>query len=479
MTLPNQKSVAPIYNEDRPPSIAALYNEMRELREEVRELRKLCSRKKEERASSDINANSTRFLPGVGSSLRNSISSRPFSCTGLQNETPRLMEPSSNKNGALNSIDNPFGFRDQLERRTKDRRPMSLFPNVDSYYDVEMAGVADVTKTQASHSPFMSLAPEVRLMIFRELLVCQIPIDLAPISSEQHKNGYLRVRNYAHFRKTIRTRLHPLWLNRTMKAEADECFYSCNEFRFSSVRGWEEAHLFLYHIGDNIRSIRSLGVHIPIDGENRTPTPTGFNPKQEINEQLERCDQGLARPCRTWVGWSVDANFSCCIPFLEKAHGLQSLKLVLPSHYEVNADAIPLDTRSEISGCSESLPSGIKIESYLTGFWDSLKTLTLTHPKLKITLLLLKKQPELDDVPGLPKSFKSPTTPIIPGDSFSHQLAIIQASKFGWEIEEQYYNSRGHYPVAAEVEDEEGDEESSKLDPVRYKFEIKRTVVTP
>ena len=258
--------------------------------------------------------------------------------------------------------------------------------------------------------------------------------------------------NYTRLKKIFKTRLHPLWLNRTMKTEANEVFYSYNEFRLSGRKEWSEAFSFLHSTGSNIRFIRHLAVHIPFEAIDHTAFATGNKAEGLINEQLDGSDQGLRRIFLYGTGLHI--GLEDCLKMLKAAQNFQALKLILPSEYGIRDYAIPLDTVSEILGLSGPLHRTKTVGDQWLKRWHILETLNSIHPKLQITLLKLKRHPAW------------PSTTLIgdgicPGDPLNHRPIMFRAAKNNWKTEEQYYDAKGHYPVGPEDKEVEEDEEGN------------------
>lgn len=459
MAFPTQKRIIRTYDggrrnqpnhQKRSPSNAALYSEICELRKEVRELQERCRRDREERASSTINTDTVGTSSSTGNTSFPTFSSRPFSHTVPQNESLGLMRPSSISDGAPASHSDPFssisfGLGNQTQPQIGFRRSPGSPSSTKDYHEVRMKdAVVQATDPQVPNSPFMKLPAEIRVKIFRKLLTFETAaIDLAPISPEWNKNGRLRVKHYERFWKMLKEDLPKLWLNKTTKAETLEAFYSSNEFRFSNAHGCDEAANFLRFVGDNIRFIRDLAVHIPFSGYSLKPISFGFNAEKQIDEQLETSNQGLGA-ARGLCG--PGGGFRGCTELLEGAQNLRALKLILPSHYYIDPQVIPCDTLVEISGLPFNL--GEIAGNTSTMNWHILESFKSTRSRLKIILLKLQKRPEVDDVPK-PLPIFGGSSAIMPEDPINHLPLMIQASKYGWDIEEQYYDSKGHYPAVS------------------------------
>ncbi|KAI9688377.1 MAG: hypothetical protein M1822_001326 [Bathelium mastoideum] len=313
--------------------------------------------------------------------------------------------------------------------------------------DMETGRAETISQAQIPHSSLMALPTEVRVAILTECVGYLGPT----ISAKPYMTGQLYVNNHFHFKRILRERLHPLWQNRKMMAEANYVFYSKTEFRFSNDRKWREAASFLRLIGENILSIRHLAVHIPLGGVQCQPISRN-RAEELIDKALRRADQRLPR-----LKFDIPMQgVQYCREMLVRALSLQTLKLILPFSHFVNDHEIPIDTLQEI-----------------------LEAIASDHRNLKITLI------ELGMVPRWKAQHKGPDSypgglGIFKHDETNHKPVIFRAERIGWEVEGQLYNAKGCYPVSPDDtgdEGEEGSAECSHEPPIRYRYEIYRHTI--
>ncbi|KAL0261371.1 hypothetical protein SLS55_002801 [Diplodia seriata] len=113
---------------------------------------------------------------------------------------------------------------------------------------------------------FMDLPVEVRIMIYRLLLLSSTPFELCFRAFVVWVPA-LRVPNegsaWSHF-ASFRPALGVLRLNKLINREAAEVFYGENEFRFSAFNSSIPAHAFMATIGtQNTRFLRKLTLFVP------------------------------------------------------------------------------------------------------------------------------------------------------------------------------------------------------------------------
>lgn len=131
-----------------------------------------------------------------------------------------------------------------------------------------------------SRSPFLRLPPEIRVQIYRLVLVREEPLDLWPhkwthpepssnsLSSirTRLRTGGLKVRHQQsleYVRKEMATGL--LGTCTQVFNETSGLFWGQNRFRFSSRSGWQGLLRFFLTIGPEARArIRKLDVHAPV-----------------------------------------------------------------------------------------------------------------------------------------------------------------------------------------------------------------------
>ncbi|KAI9691230.1 MAG: hypothetical protein M1822_008850 [Bathelium mastoideum] len=294
---------------------------------------------------------------------------------------------------------------------------------------------------QRHNSLLTKLPPELRRMIFKELLVFHQPFDLAPLSVKPNSNGYLRVKSQKRLRGIWRECVQPLRVDKMIWFEATDIFFGRNEFRFSSVIGWRDMASFFALFKSYLSSIRNLAVHISCEGLDLSSTSDLGTSEHTINMYMQDSPQGLPDPNLFRPPYGEDPEM------LTSLINLRNLKLILPPDYRVCANAIPPSVIFEIfkKKYPDFKPTGDSCSKAM----EILASLRSKNRHLNITLVDLQKQRRWDDVSQL-------VAHLPPGlcddDPLNHYPLHVAAVKYGWELSKQYYNDRGEYPVAPEDE---------------------------
>ncbi|KAF2124366.1 hypothetical protein P153DRAFT_400995 [Dothidotthia symphoricarpi CBS 119687] len=133
------------------------------------------------------------------------------------------------------------------------------------------------TETTAKPFPFERLPSELRLQIYRKLLVRPEPIDLWPhIRYNMMYNCNLqRATVMREYQSTNRPRVALLRVSKLIHEEASEVFYGENEWRFSGINGWMVMSCWLNTIQfRHFRFLKTVTVHVPFLGKDYVAFPT-------------------------------------------------------------------------------------------------------------------------------------------------------------------------------------------------------------
>ena len=162
---------------------------------------------------------------------------------------------------------------------------------------------------------FLDLPSEIRNQVYRELLVVDPAIELAP-KLTKGINNIPRDHHIRRYRKDISPRLRLLRVCKQMQKEGNGIFYGDNKFRFTNSRGWYVLNAFLLTIDlSNIAKIRRLTIHVPwfgsvldnptLDGLPESHSTTGW--------MMRRLDQMGLRYIKWWKQFGMEASVKRCV----------------------------------------------------------------------------------------------------------------------------------------------------------------------
>jgi hypothetical protein len=136
---------------------------------------------------------------------------------------------------------------------------------------------ADVRETYTTSFPFLQLPTELRLRVYREVLVQSRPIELWPHvpNNTIGMANLQRATTMRLYRENIQPRLQLLRTNKLIHAEASEMFYGENEWRFSGINAWMVFSCWLHTIGQpHFKWLKHVVLHVPFEGKDFVAYPT-------------------------------------------------------------------------------------------------------------------------------------------------------------------------------------------------------------
>lgn len=287
----------------------------------------------------------------------------------------------------------------------------------------------------------LDLPSEVRNQVYRDILVLDQPIELAPKSTGKHNSRAHDV-HMKRFKHVIMPRLHLLSTNRAVHAEATSVFYGENEFRFSNIEGWYILSSFLKTIGpDNAGLIRSIAVHVPWYGkalDNRHDgLPESINKMKGMKCLLD--SMGLKYPW-SWATFQKEACIKRVKQIFEGAGKLESVAYILPDSYILPSPAWrPADIERFFwvytTGNGSMDPQQVFDESKFA------KGLDTTLVRLHGGFFVSKSEQEVMDN----RRRHVLETHVDVWDWFEIEC--------GWKVETMVYDKNGKYPVAMRDDD--------------------------
>jgi hypothetical protein len=186
---------------------------------------------------------------------------------------------------------------------------------------------------------FLDLPPELRVMVYKILLVLPHPVELWPecdVPLASHQNIIVH-RNLQYLKQKLNSRKINVGLLRTCKLinyEARHVFYGCNEWKCSGLNGWMVANAFLYTIGrENIKCIRSITLPMPFKFHLAKPFPIHGAPMPAVSSKaVLRLAKQI--PFEIPAGWEyVPSFYEVCAALSTHCRDLRALNLVLPAWY--------------------------------------------------------------------------------------------------------------------------------------------------
>ena len=275
----------------------------------------------------------------------------------------------------------------------------------------------------------LDLPPELRNHVYRAMLVLDSPIELAPKSTGfrkyvQSRNDALNTMHEKRYRYDIMPRLRLLRTSKQVHREASSTFYGDNEFRFTSMDGWQYLSSFILTIGpQNTRLLRSIAVHTPWFGVAEDDVREGGDETLTKLNVLRSEVQSHGLNCHTRQ-WQF--RQSGCVRFvkkvLESTGGLTHLKIIIPDSYKL----APWDAQTAAQG---SIP--------MVEVFDPAKI-----PKLEVTMVRLQGglcSPEADQEELNARRRSCLQTHVEAWDWF--------AANCGWKLETAVLGRDGRYPA--------------------------------
>ncbi|KAF2708154.1 hypothetical protein K504DRAFT_456199 [Pleomassaria siparia CBS 279.74] len=191
--------------------------------------------------------------------------------------------------------------------------------------------------------PFMRLPAELRLKVYKLLLLLDSPIELWPHAKQNtmycaNVGRSKAIRRFVALRHTLRL----LRVSQQINSEAAQVFYGSNNFRFSGINGWMVLSAFLHTIGSrHYQFLQHLTIHVPFPGEDHLAYPTSTNRTWQEHACIQRRNQHknfharLRRTFRIPDLWSYDWSIADCVSKLSTSD-LRTLRLVLPPTYYID-----------------------------------------------------------------------------------------------------------------------------------------------
>ncbi|KAF2265483.1 hypothetical protein CC78DRAFT_567543 [Lojkania enalia] len=192
--------------------------------------------------------------------------------------------------------------------------------------------------------PLMELPVELRLGVYRYILVQNDPIELWPhvknntmyCANNYRRQGFREYRSLNSVRRLLR-------VSSVVNEEASQIYYGENQFRFSGINGWMVFSAFLYTIGPrHSRFLTHITIHVPFPGRDYLALPTSvnhilnericqFRPQQHIHFGTAIRRYGLKIPDI----WTYDGSIRDCVSKLTTSN-LRTFRLVLPPTYYID-----------------------------------------------------------------------------------------------------------------------------------------------
>ncbi|PSN65126.1 hypothetical protein BS50DRAFT_635938 [Corynespora cassiicola Philippines] len=203
--------------------------------------------------------------------------------------------------------------------------------------------------------PFFSLPTELRLQVYKHVLIQPRPIELWPhgLDNTFKECQELRKETIYTYARTTQCTLTLLRVCKRIHAEASQTFYGDNEFRFTGINGWMVCRAWLHTIGHfNASFITDISLHVPFPGVDYLLFPKDDNQLRgelihfyrgrlwySFKKQVEGF--GLRIPPK----WGYDACVREVVDVLARSN-VKVVRMVLPGTYYVNhrLDPSPMNT---------------------------------------------------------------------------------------------------------------------------------------
>lgn len=275
----------------------------------------------------------------------------------------------------------------------------------------------------------LALPPEIRTHVYRAMLVLDSPIELAPKSTGfrkyvHSKNDWLDAIHEKRYRYSIMPKLRLLCTSKQVHREASSIFYGENEFRFTSMEGWQYLSSFILTIGlENTCLFRSIAVHTPWFGMAKDDDREGGDESlTKLNVlRSEAQSRGLRCHPRQWQ-FRQSGYVRFVKKVLESTGGLEYLKIIIADSYML----VPWYAQGSAQG---SIP--------MVEIFDPFKI-----PKLEVTMVRLHGgfcSPDTDQQERNARRRACLQTHVEAWDWFT--------ANCGWKLETAVLGHDGRYPA--------------------------------
>jgi hypothetical protein len=219
--------------------------------------------------------------------------------------------------------------------------------------------------------PFLQLPSEQRNQIYSELLDFRY-IELAAKRAGDLTDGLARAHRMLRYRRKIQPNLRLLRVNKQLDEECSSFFYGENEFRFTSVIGFDVLLFFCRTIRKaNTERLRKITQHIPLYGEPKGDCGTerlhsGSNDAKESKNRWHNFQELMARMGLHAQG-SGGRKFNVPRTSCRLGSALEYYRLVLPNTFciwqAVTEDSLNATGRSPLGWMSAKKSKEVKIET--------------------------------------------------------------------------------------------------------------------
>ncbi|KAH7056895.1 hypothetical protein B0J12DRAFT_774339 [Macrophomina phaseolina] len=237
----------------------------------------------------------------------------------------------------------------------------------------------------------MALPTEIRVMIWGHLLISHKPFELWAWGET------VRGPSWEDFMSAA-PRLAVLRLNKAIRNEAAEVFYSKNEFRFSRVNAWMMLDAFLAQIRPfNIGFLRTIAIDIGFGNGSMLASATARRHfEASVLGRRNLAPQSYFP--RGWAGIYSNAFHKACSR-LAQAGGLRTLRLLLPAGTQLYG---PYDYTRQVLVCDESCANTARdhVRAWHRDrcFWRWLEGLRSSVPGLAIGVVVVHAAHRLQEI---------------------------------------------------------------------------------